>query len=92
MDRSDQRKAFNPVDERVFDDLAEKAGESEKSLGRQVLTAKEDHQVVEPGPPKRRDRALVEVVGKIDSGDLGPERAGDWSDLKRTVGHRSRLF
>ena len=85
-------KALDPLDERVFDDLAETPGEGEKPLGRQVLRAKEDHQMVEPGMPDRRDRAVVEVFGKIDPGDLGPERAGNRTDLKRTVGHQPMIF
>jgi hypothetical protein len=43
--------------------------------------------VVEPGTPDRRARAVIEVCRKIDFGDLGPERAGDRTDLKRTIGH-----
>ena len=80
-------KALDPVDERVFDNLAEMPGKGEKALGRQVLAAEEDHQVVEPGMPDRGDRAVVEVLGEIDPGDLGSERAGNRTDLKRTVGH-----
>jgi hypothetical protein len=58
-------------------------GEGEKALQRQVLDAEEDHQMVEPGTPGRRDRAVIKVCRKIDFGDLGPERAGDRMDLKR---------
>ena len=86
-DRSDQRKALDPVDERVFDDLAKTPGEGEKALGRQLLTAEEDHQMIEPGSPDRLDRSLVEVLGKINTGNLGAQRAGDRLDLKRVVGH-----
>ena len=87
-DRGDQRKTLDPLDERVFDDLAETPGEGEKPLGRQLLVAEEDYQMVEPGTPDRRDRAFVEVFGKIDAGDRGAERAGDRTDLQRTVGHQ----
>jgi len=85
--RGDYRKALDPRDERVFDDLAEMSGEGEKALGRQFPVAEENHQMVEPGMPDRSDRAVVEILGKIDPGDLGPERAGNRTDLQRTVGH-----
>jgi hypothetical protein len=42
--------------------------------------------MVEPSLPDRRDRAVIKFCRKIDSGDLGPERAGDPTDLKRTRG------
>jgi hypothetical protein len=64
------------------------SGEGEKPLGREVLVAKEDHQMVEPGAPDRRDRAVVEILAKIDAGDLGPERPGNRTDFKRTIGHQ----
>jgi hypothetical protein len=28
----------------------------------------------------------VEILRKIDTGNLGPERSGDWSDLQGSVG------
>jgi Family of unknown function (DUF6516) len=87
-DRGDQREALDPLDERVLDDLAEVPGEGEKPLGRQLLGAEEDHQMIEPGAPDRRDRVVVEILGKIDPGDVGPERAGDRTDIKRVAAHR----
>ena len=91
-DRGDQRKALDTLDERVFDDLTKTPGEGEKPLGQQVLAAKEDYQMVEPGAPDRGDRRVVEVCAKIDPGDLGPERAGNRMDLKRAVGHHPMIF
>jgi hypothetical protein len=66
---------------------AEMPGEGEEALRRQVLDAEQDHQMVEPGTRGHRDRAVTKVCRKIDFGDLGPERAGDRTDLKRTIGH-----
>ena len=53
---------------------------------------KKNHEVFEPGLPDRSDRPAVEVSGKIDPGDLGAQRAGDRTDLKRTVGHEPMIF
>ena len=47
-------------------------GEGEKALRRQGLAAEEDHQMVEPGTPGRRDRVVIKGCRKIDFGDLAP--------------------
>jgi hypothetical protein len=51
-----------------------------RSARGQVLAGEEDHQMVEPGTPARRDRAVIKVCREIDFGDLNPERAGDRTD------------
>jgi hypothetical protein len=80
-DRGDLRKAIDPFDERVFDDLAEMPRKAEKLLRRQVLIAKENQQVVEPGAPEHRNCAAVEIFSEIDPADLGSRRPGDRADL-----------
>jgi hypothetical protein len=32
--------------------------------------------MIKPGAPDRGDRLAVDVLGKIDAGDLGPQSAG----------------
>src|SRR5215470_17801204 len=91
-DRGDQRKAFDSVEERVFDGLAETPGEGEKALRRQGLAAEKYHQMVEPGAPDRGDRSVAEVFGEIEPGNLGAQSARDRMDLKRTVGHQLMIF
>ena len=51
----------------------------------EVLATEEDHQMAEPGTSARRDRAVIKVCREIDFGDLDPERAGDRTDLTRTM-------
>jgi hypothetical protein len=67
-------EAVEPLEERVLDDPAEAPRKGEKPLGRQLLAANEDHQIVEPGAPDRGDRAVIEIIREIDAGDLGPKR------------------
>src|SRR5262249_50036003 len=91
-DRGDQRKAFDPVEERVFDGLPEMPGEGQKALRRQGLAGEEDHQMVEPGAPDGGDRAVVEVFGEIEPGNLGAQSARDRMNLERMVGHQLMIF
>lgn len=61
--------------------------ESEKPLRRQRLSAEENHEVVEPGLPDRRNHVPVEISRKIDPGDFGPQRAGNRAYLQGTGLH-----
>jgi hypothetical protein len=65
-DRGDLGESIDPFDEGVFDDLAEAPRKTEKLLRCQVLLAKENHEVVEPSAPDRRDGFAVEFFGEID--------------------------
>ena len=81
-DRGDLGKSVDPFDERVFDDLAEMPRKAEKLLRRQLLIAKENHQVVEPGAPERRHGFAVEIFGEIDPADLGSQRPSNRADVE----------
>ena len=54
---------------------------------RQLLVAKEDDEVIEPGPADRRDRIVVELLREIDAEDLRAERARERADIEFVPGH-----
>jgi hypothetical protein len=56
-----------------------------------VLLAKENHEVVEPSPPDRRDGFAVELFGEIEPGNLSSERSSNWADFERFTDHRVKL-
>src|SRR5439155_21111164 len=87
----DERKAVDPLDERVFDRLAEAAGKIEEPGGRQILPAEEDHEVIEPGAPDRGDRIVIDLARQIDAGDFCTDRPGEWVDSQRIAMHQSRV-
>ena len=89
-DRGDLGKSVDPFDERVFDRLAKAPRKADKPLRRQILTAKEDDEMVEPSAPNRRDRATVKIFGEVDPADLGAQRPGNRADLERIAGHGER--
>jgi hypothetical protein len=47
-----------------YSTTSEMLGESEMAVERQVLAAEEDHRMVEPGTPDRRDRAVIKGLPK----------------------------
>jgi hypothetical protein len=57
------------------------AGEGQELGRRQLLIAKEDHQMAEPGAADRRDRLVVEPRRQIDPEDLRPDRARKRANL-----------
>src|SRR3546814_20842127 len=61
----------------LHDALPISASESLVLLGRDVLVAEEDHQMVQESLPNFRDRIVVERLRQIDSANLRAERAGD---------------
>src|SRR6516162_262955 len=87
-DRGDLRETVEPFEKRVFDDLAKAPRESQETLWRLLLAAKENHQMVEPGAPDRRDRMIIEVVGKVDAADFRAQRAADRADIEQAPGQR----
>src|SRR3546814_9225343 len=69
--------ALDAADEFMGVEVAEPASESLVLLGRDVLVAEEDHQMVQESLPNFRDRIVVERLRQIDSANLRAERAGD---------------
>ncbi len=67
--------AGQPLDERILDRPAEGAGEGEELVGRQVLVAEEDHEMVEQRLPHRARGLRVEPAAEVEAGNLRPERA-----------------
>src|SRR5271163_2500359 len=80
-DRGDLRKAVDALQERVFDRLADAAGEGEQFRRRQLLIAEEDHEMIEPGPADGHNLAIVEI-GEVDAMDFGADRPGDRADFE----------
>jgi hypothetical protein len=83
LDLDDLREARQPLDERVLDRLADRAGERHERGLVEALARKEDHLVLEPGRADRGDGRRVEGSGEVDAAQLGAERAGDAHDLER---------
>src|SRR4029079_10177668 len=76
-DRDDLGEVGETLHERVLDRLAEPPGEGEEARRRQVLRAKEDDELLQPGPTDGRDRLVTQVLREIDAGDLSTDGAGD---------------
>ena len=53
---------------------------------RQTLVAEEDHLVLDKRGAVRGDGLVGELLGQIDAGDLGAERARQAADLERSHG------
>ena len=70
-------------EKRIFDNLAEAPCEGEKALERQLLTAKEDHEMVEPGTPDRGDCITIKIFREVDPGDFGAQSACHRADVER---------
>src|SRR5207237_10684830 len=86
-DRRDLGEAVDALDERVLDRLAEMPRQAEQFGRRQVLVAKEDHDMVEPGLADRRDGIVVELLREIDAEDLRADRSRQWANLEFVPGH-----
>jgi hypothetical protein len=56
--------------------------------GVELLVAEEDHAVIEEGAPDGRHARVGEIGAQVDAVDLGPQGAGDGTDLDR---HRCLL-
>src|SRR3546814_20973001 len=75
-------------------DVAPPLREDELALGRQILIAREDHEIVETRRTDLAQNFVVQFLRKIDAVDLGAERPGYGMDLDVAVlavsqfGHR----
>lgn len=86
-DVDDLRETLDALDERIFDRRAEAAGQRKEALGRQVLVAEEDHQVVEQRLADRPDRGIRQVLGQVHAAKFGAKRTGDRLDLEGHFAH-----
>src|SRR5207248_11690341 len=86
-DRGDLGEAVDALEERVLDRLAEMPSQAVQFGGRQLLVAKEDHEMVEPGFADRRDGIVVELARKIDPEDLRADRSRKRADIEFVPGH-----
>ena len=77
-----------PLHERVLDRGAPAARERHVLLGREILAAEEQHQVLEPGPAQLGRDPGRQRPRQVDPAHLGAEGAGDSPDLK-SGGHES---
>ena len=75
-----------PLDVGILDDLAEAAREAQQRRGRELLVAKEDHDVLEQRLAQGGDSRVVERRREIDPADLGAERRAEPSDIKSRHG------
>ncbi len=66
-------------------DFAETLGEGDLLLGRDVLVAEKDHEMLEPGRLYFRERLIVQAT-QVDAGDLGAERSCDGLDFDPPIG------
>ena len=66
---------------------AEAARQRQEAVGRQILVAEEDHQVIEQSLANGLHRRHRQIIGEIDAMQFGTERAGDRSDLERRLAH-----
>ena len=66
-DRNDLRKAFDALDEGIFDGLAKALSECQKLGGRQVLIAEENHVVLKPDLADVADDIVPWLGRKIDT-------------------------
>ena len=82
-DLDDFWKTVDAAHERVFDRLAEAAGERQEACGRQALAVAEDHAVVEQSAADFGDRRFRQLRGQIDAVQFDAERAGDRPHLDR---------
>ena len=74
---------------RVNVQLTEAAAEGLVLLERQLLIAKEEDQVPQPGVPQRRQGRVVERLRQVDAGNLGADDRRERCDLQ-TDGRRGR--
>jgi hypothetical protein len=72
----------------VHEDVAEAARERLVLGGVELLVAEEDDAVIEEGAPDGRHARVGEIGAQVDAVDLGPQGAGDGTDLDR---HRGLL-
>ena len=58
-------------------DLAPTPGERELLVGREMLVAEADHQIIQQGGADFRQHLIGHVLRQIDAGDIGAERSGE---------------
>src|SRR6185437_7553168 len=88
--RNDFRKSLDTLDERIFHDLAEAFGETEKFRRRQILIAEENHAVLKPGLADGGNDVVARFGREIDPQYFRADRAGYRSYLKSVSAHGPR--
>ena len=84
-DLEDIRILIHALDKGVVVDLAEPLGEGDLLLGRELLVAEEDDEMIEPGVIDLGERFIVDVC-EIDAADQGAAGAGDGLNLDASIG------
>ena len=80
----------HPLHEGMMVDVAEALGEGDLLLGRDLLVAEEDDEMLEPGRLDLLERLVIDL-GEVDAADLGSERSGYGLDLDPTIGRHGFL-
>src|SRR5262249_37925051 len=86
-DRDDLGESVDAAYERILHGLSDSTRERQELLEREVLVAKEDHEILEPRLTNRADGLIVERCGEVDPADLGAESARERLDAKRLEPH-----
>src|SRR6476660_7496504 len=89
-DWDDLRKAFDALDEGIFDHLAEALGERQKLRRRQVLIAEENHVVLKPDLADFADDIVARLTCKVDTQDFRADRTRQTPHFKSVSRHDRR--
>ena len=77
--------------ERVMLERSEPSGESDLLVGRELLLAEEDHQVVvQRAFDARHGLGIIRCRREVDPADLGTDRRGERYDIERGHGGSNR--